>query len=126
MGYYVETMDVDFFIPEDKVEQAFNAVLEARDGLSVEDRYNPWLWTVGDYHISDMRELLNHIGFSTEEEFGGVRVINFDSKWHKQEWFLDVLRNYVDTSCFIEFRGEDGDMFKWTPRGVLKAEIIWR
>jgi len=39
---------------------------------------------------------------------------------------LEKLAPYVDRTCFIEFRGEDGEMWKWTPLGVLKAEIIWR
>lgn len=126
MGYYVETMEVDFFIPEDKIEQAFDAVIRARHEITVEDRYNPWLWTLGDYPVSDLRELLNELGFGIEEEFGGIRVVNFDAKWRTQDWFLDKLKDYVDKTSFIEFRGEDGEMWKWTPLGVLTAEIIWR
>lgn len=126
MGYYAETMDVDFFIPEDKIEEAFDRILNARRKISVGDRYNPWVVSIGDYPVNDLRELLNELGFGIEEEFGGIRIVNFDAKWRTQDWFLDNLREFVDKSCFIEFRGEDGEMWKWTPFGTQQAMIVWR
>lgn len=120
MGYYATLRDTDFRIPADKLEEAnafVNTVLEENPHIQREH-----FWQA----IDGVEHALRDLGFETDTDTdNGLTVIGFSNKWRRQDEFLDLLKGFVATDTYIDFVGEDGEMWRWTTNGVKSAIITW-
>lgn len=135
MGYYVTLTDADWGIPEEKWDAAFQALVELnkRDDLKTGGRWSggkrveKWFaWMDTDYPEKALAEyeekklphplvwVFQELGFDWEtglddEEF---RLTYYDSKAGGEDHFLAAVAPFVRPGSYLEWRGEDGEMWR--------------
>ena len=120
MGYYARIRETNFHIPADKIRQADEALNKAlaKDEKLVENNF----WQP----VDGVAEALTEIGFDISQDISrGITIYGFDSKWREQEDILDLVKEFVDPDTYIDFIGEDGEMWRWTTDGTKSAVITW-
>ena len=119
MGYYARTMETNFRIEADKIGEA-NAALAEFERLFPEEHSDHFY-----NEVSNVEEALLELGFDVDWE-DGVLVMNcFDAKWRTQERVLNIWKDVVAADTYINFIGEDGEMWRWEPSGIKNAVISW-
>jgi hypothetical protein len=121
MGYYATATELVFTIPADKVQEATNRVDEITR-LFPERAKN--LFYPADAK-TNLEEMFIEFGFEIEDADGGIGLVGFDQKWHGEDEVLHLFADLVDEDSFINFVGEDHDMWRWTPKGTKTATITW-
>lgn len=119
MGYYATSLEMNYRIPADKMDAAFEALNEWRE-LFPEDA--KWLY-FGT--AENLKEVFFELGFEVEIENEGLALGYFDSKWHGQDKVLEALKDFVAADSYASFVGEDHEMWKWTPAGVMTGVVAW-
>lgn len=121
MGYYAQSFEGIINIPAERQEVALAAV--NLKFAEVNTKYPPY------YQLPIYAELVDALNDQQFEfaydDNGDYLVYNFDAKWRDQEHFLNALGMFVTETSEMAFRGEDGEMWKWTPQGVKSAQITW-
>jgi hypothetical protein len=125
MGYYVTLENVDFTIPADKVADAFEAMkaLNSRDDLKTggswqggkqTERWFAWMDADYDKTCKDAKAILDMLGFEVEvADDGGLSLVGYDSKTGSEEHFVRTLAPFVKEGSYMEWRGEEGDRWRW-------------
>ena len=120
MGYYATMRDTNFRIPTDKLTEAdayVNKLVEENPHIH---QYHFWRYVGG------VEEALSDLGFETNTDAEhGLTIIGFSNKWREQDDFLDLIKSFVAADTYIDFVGEDGEMWRWTPTGTKSAIITW-
>jgi hypothetical protein len=138
MGYYINIQESNFVIPAHNLDKALerfkalnhdpNAHKNGGSWSGGEEREKWFSWMPADYDqtVSSAQEVLEMLGFDCMiQEDGGLNVHGYDSKIGDELQFLNAIRDLVDVSCYIIWRGEDGEFWKWTPRGVLEGRVTF-
>jgi hypothetical protein len=138
MGYYINIQESNFVIPAHNLEKAlerFKALNHdpnanksggSWSGGKEKEKWFSWMPADYDQTVSSAQEVLEMLGFDCMiQEDGGLNVHGYDSKIGDEEQFLNAIRDLVDVSCYIIWRGEDGEFWKWTPRGVLEGRMTF-
>ena len=138
MGYYINIQESNFVIPAHNLDKALerfkalnhdpNAIKGGGRWSSGEENERWFSWMPSDYDqtVTSAQEVLEMLGFDCMiQEDGGLNVHGYDSKIGDETQFLNAIRDLVDVSCYIIWRGEDGEFWKWTPRGVLEVRITF-
>lgn len=137
MGYYVHTTDSSVFIPKAMHNAAYEALckLNKHDnlknggsyggpGLSASDprpagmTYHPakWFsWMDANYpeKCKTLEEVLDMVGFSIDkDDDGNIVGLHYDSKTGCQETFLSALAPYVRGGSYINWQGEEGELWR--------------
>jgi hypothetical protein len=144
MGYYVTLQGADFTIPDTPAVLAALIALDKRDDLKGggmlggdggEERWFAWMnlpWT----HHESVNQIFEQLGFDThhykdgDEEFPKVELLNYDCKAGDEKIFLAAVAPFVRPGSFVEWRGEDGAMWRHYvgidhKLYVQNAEIKW-
>jgi hypothetical protein len=121
MGYYAVHHEGNIIIPTDQKE----AVL-ADLAKTYEEHNNSEMamWSVDIPTDLEQEVLARGFDFMYDsDEF----VLNaFDSKWHTiTEVFLHTILRHAIGDSAMSFRGEDGEMWRFTKDGVQNATIVW-
>lgn len=119
MGYYATSLETNFKIPTRNLDAAFEALNEWRE-LFPEDA--KWLY-FGT--AENLKEVFTELGFEVEVNELCLELGYFDSKWHGQDKVLAALKDFVSSESYVSFVGEDHEMWRWTPAGVMNAVISW-
>lgn len=124
MGYYVNAFEADWVIPTENLDAAYEAMckLNERDDLKTGGRYiggimvDKWFsWMPINYPevCKDAEEILNHLGFETDtDENGDLRICYYDSKTGAEEHFLAAIAPFSKPDSYIDWRGEDGALWR--------------
>jgi hypothetical protein len=139
MGYYVKITDANFVIPADKVDDAYEAVCELNQHNELKtggafprtDKDGPhdkiWFsWMSWDYPevCDDLLEVLEMVGFEVEFNMDdGLSILGYDSKTGCEQTFLAALAPFAKAGSFINWEGEDGDLFRHQVEG---GELVFR
>lgn len=151
MGYRVETIDVDFSIKKENLEKAYEALCElnkhdnlkyGRTGLTSKPEHstsaaeNPgvcfsWMEWNYDEIFNTAQEIFEELGFDTAfNADGDLEVHHYNSKTGSEEDFLRAVAPFAKDGSYIEWRGEDGYMWRnFFESGVMTtqhAEIVWK
>lgn len=150
----LKTMDVDFTIPAENTQEAFQALcnLNTKDDLksghifsrkklikpenstslagdpSVRFINMPWNYDEVCETVEEILELLN---FSVEKDLeGDVHILSFASAHGgDEEVFLKALAPYVKPGSFIEWQAEGGEMwrndFVQGKMTTSSGEVVW-
>ena len=155
MGYFVETAEIDFAIPAENLDAAYEAMckLNAHDELKHggvwggkdEDYAKPagstslassarknfsWMDWNYDETCATAQEIFEQLGFDTDvDEEGNLRVLFYDNKTGQEELFLEACAPYVDQGSYIIWHGEDNAMwqneFDGETMNTKHAKIVW-
>lgn len=139
MGYYVTLTDADFGIPEKNWDAAFEAVCELNkhDELKTGGRWSKgkqeevWFaWMDPDYPAKALAEyeekklphplvwVFQQLGFDWElapelhVEGDEFRLNSYDSKTGAEDHFLEAVAPFVRPDSWLEWRGEEGEMWR--------------
>lgn len=134
MGYYVTLIGADFGIPEKNWDAAFAAVCELNEhdelktGGSVNEKW--FAWMDADYPTKALEEwqqrklphplawVFQELGFDWEiapelhvegDEFG---LRGYDQKTGAEDDFLEAVAPFVRPGSYLEWRGEEGEMWR--------------
>lgn len=133
MGYYVTNMAGCIEIPNEKLDDAYAALvaLNDRDDLKNggvypgndwdkdKDRWNPNKWfSWMPYNWPDkcktVAAVFKEMGFMDVEECDGyLSISGYDDKTGAEEEFCRALAPFVKDGCFLDWVGEDHAMWRW-------------
>jgi hypothetical protein len=142
MGYYIDLVNADLFIPAANLEEALRRLKALNHKPGVEKQGGSWgtladgtwgtkakwfSWMDADYdqHVSSAGEVFEMLGFETYEDELGLRLEGYSSKIGQEELFLDEVADLFEPGAFAEWRGEDGAMWKWTPQGTKTGRVVY-
>jgi len=140
MGYYVTLTDDNFVIPAEHEAAALQALkdLNKRDDLKTGGSWSggrqtaKWFaWMAPDYDktVESVADVFEMLGFDTDVTDDGTHLLGYDNKTGAEEHFLAVVAPFVEDGSFLEWRGEDGAMWRHVvENGKLhtkSATITW-
>lgn len=159
MGYYVHIDDSNFFISKDNFEEAFRAciALNDRDDLKKggggaftlpngeEMKYNDprpegmsyhpmkWFsWMSPNYPATchTLNMILEELGFDIAlDDQGNIISLQYNNKIGSECHFLDAISPFVKSGSFINWVGEDNDLWRNEFDGkkmiTKQANITW-
>lgn len=122
MGYYALAFEGEIVVPKSNIKKAGKAIRKAFVELN---KTRPEVWK--EPIFDDLTEALDWhcFEYSTINDSGDIHIYGFDAKWREQETLLQALTNFVTPESEMAFRGEDGEMWKWTPGRIWVAKIGW-
>ena len=141
MGYYADITDCDFDIPEnDQVLQVLKDLnhkydSEKRGGAyadgELKQRWFSWMDADYDQRVTSVREVFELLGFDCDynQDKGMVIIDGYDGKIGQEDLFLAAVAPFVDNGSYMEWRGEDGELWRYEVRDgklyILGAVITW-
>lgn len=149
MGYNIEITKANFTIDKFKIDDAYNAMcalnakhdtkrtmtgnVKPEGSTSISDNPNACYWFLPwnyDEVLFTAESIFEHLGFTLYyDENGDLALHGYEFKNGSQEEFLAAVAPYVTPGSFIQWRGEDGAIWKHTFDGKVMerydAEIVW-
>lgn len=141
MGYYVDITDCRFFIPENEIvlnelkgaNQKYDHLKTGGSWGNGEQQQKWFSWMPADYDqkVNSVQEVFEMLGFDCEydSDKGMVEIVGYGDKTGAEDVFLSVVAPYVESGSYIEWRGEDGELWRNEVRNgqlyILGAEINW-
>lgn len=129
MGYSIRTLDTNFTIPSNNMEEAHKALcqLNSKDAPNNEGSFQGQASTSALHSVED---IMQELGFLTDIlPSGDLTVLSYNGKSADEEDFLEALAPFVEDGSYIEWIGEDnslwrdyfvdGDMF------IESGSIMW-
>jgi len=129
MGYYADVIGADFSIHKSKLEEANRIAVD----LVKQRKDASYVWYPSE--CEGVLDLFQHLGFDMQDgEY--VTLASYSNKYNEEfdehifPAFVPVL-DTVDGTPYVEWRGEDGELWRWTPEGLepgyvtfVKAPIV--
>lgn len=155
MGYFVSTTGIDFTIPKENLDNAYRAMCELNKddsekmggafgnleiinqditgSNSVSTNPNKWFsWMPWNYDevCKNAAEIFFELGFEVaENEDGSLSLLWYDCKSGQEELFLETVAPYVKPGSYIDWRGEDGSLYRYEFDGetmeVKTGTVVW-
>ena len=137
MGYYVQMTEADFTIPESQeVLDALRAMpkkyKEYQRGGDGTNRWFSWMPDAELESAVSVKAVFESVGFDIRDYGNGTFGLDgFDNKTCQEEMYLAVVAPFVEKGSYTEWRGEDGEMYRFTVdyKGQLTVqtprEIQW-
>ena len=139
MGYYIDTTDVNIFIPKDKFDDCYEAMckLNDRDDLKIGGGWNSegidynsprpegmdyhpakWFsWMDANYpaKCKNMEDILHELGFENirYDKDGNLVDLTYSSKIGAEEYFFESIAQFVKAESYINWNGEDNSLWQW-------------
>jgi hypothetical protein len=144
MGYFVEAVYSDYYIPAENVNEAFKRLCALNDlddikrggsyGGEIDSKsprpdglsYHPYRWFSwmdANYPetCSNLNDILVSLGFDIRTSSSGdVHIVNYNDKMGQEDIFLDELSDI--SVGRIEWIGEDGNA--WITKAGEKQNLI--
>lgn len=136
MGYYISTVEVDFFLSKVNFDDAYKAMCalndrddlkrggsfgggdDARSNRPAGLNYHPhkWFsWLDANYpdKCKTAPEILQQLGFELSYDAdGNIVYLSYDNKAGQEDLFLEAIAPFVKRNSYIIWRGEDGEHWK--------------
>jgi hypothetical protein len=136
MGYYVTLTDADFLIPKAKEAKAIGALKALNDpkydqqkqggtwdGTGKSAAWYSWMTADYDQHVKSCAEVFTQLGFEVEETAEGLRLTGYDNKTGQEDLFLAAVAPYVQEDSYLNWRGEDGILYRFQFDGEKMTEL---
>lgn len=123
MGYFVTLINADFLIPDTpEVLSAIHEMDTKFDAIKRGGSYGPegktekWFsWM--PKNLSDfttVRDVFRALGFDVSDaDEGGFYLQGYDNKTGQEDLFLAVVAPFVGDGSYTDWRGEDGEMYRF-------------
>ena len=154
MGYYIQITKCNVFMSKDNFDKAYQAAIDlnqadslksgggwSAEGLTSDDPrpkgldYHPsrWFsWVDADYHIKckTLDDVLKEFRFETMyDDDGNLINLHFDCKVGDETLLLTAISPYFKDGSSIEWRGEEGETWKYIfTDGKIREQqgvIVW-
>jgi hypothetical protein len=121
MGYYANSIEGNITILAESREAVLADLVKSYDDHNT----SPDKW--GNVELpTDLEATLTERGFDFMLDNDELVVYTFDNKWHViTEVTLHALLRHATPDSAMAFRGEDGEMWRFTKDGVQNATIVW-
>ena len=139
MGYYVDLVEADFSIPES--EEVLSALREMpkkyysvmRGGSSNGDKWFSWINNEEIEKAENAQSIFEALGFECEtgeySQKGTFSLKGYNSKTGQEDLFLAVVAPFMIEDSYTEWRGEDGELWRYTVKNkkltVQSARVEW-
>jgi hypothetical protein len=135
MGYYIDLTDAEWEISESP--EALATIREMpvkyhaikRGGSSNGEKWFSWMNDTEIETTDTVENVFNQLGFETDKVDGGFQLTAYNSKTGQEDLFLAVMAPFTKDGSYIEWRGEDGALWKFEIRGGrmfrTESEIVW-
>lgn len=139
MGYYVDLVDADFIIPE--TEEVLQALREMpkkyksiqRGGSSNGEKWFSWMNDEEIEKAESAQSVFEALGFDCEKDKYGTpntfSLESYNSKTGQEDLFLAVVAQFMPDDAYTEWRGEDGEIWRYTVKDkklmVQSSRIEW-
>lgn len=139
MGYNVSTTEINATIPSENLAEATRRLkalnhkpgVEKRGGRfpgngAPQDKWFSWMEWNYDEVYDTAQEILEALGFDTYSDgSGGLSIDHYDSKTGQEELFIFEIADLMNEDWYIEWRGEDGALFKWSNSGEQHGTVVY-
>jgi hypothetical protein len=136
MGYYVQLTNSTVKIPAKHLNQCFEALkkLNTRDDLKFggngHGRWFSWMPADYDKTTSSALEILDLVGYECRyDEDLNLVIEYYDNKAGCEDVFIQALAPFIPEGQLLEWRGEDGAMYRFTFRDkkmyLSEGEIVF-
>lgn len=140
MGYYIELIDSQFFIAAEDKAAALEALCKMWDpgresgmsggsyGQGVDIKWYSWMNNSADdwrnRTIASLEDGLAEWGYPVEtDEDGNIIDIYFDGgKIGDEDQMFAALAPFVRAGSFLDYRGEEGALWRWAFNGTTFGE----
>ena len=134
MGYYVSLEIADFYIPTDKLDDAYKAVCQLNFNNSLkrgggwprpenipndtptEHLWFSWMDTFYHETCKNLAEVLEQLGFETVQNDDGLFIERYDSKSGQEDLFIAALAPFAKAEYadepYMKWTGEEGETWK--------------
>ncbi|MFZ9728338.1 MAG: hypothetical protein ACO3CD_04935 [Candidatus Nanopelagicaceae bacterium] len=135
MGYYIDLTDAEWEISESP--EALATIREMpvkyhaikRGGSSNGEKWFSWMNDTEIETTDTVENVFNQLGFETDKVDGGFKLTAYNSKTGQEDLFLAVMAPFTKDGSYIEWRGEDGELWKFEIHGGrmfrTESEIVW-
>jgi hypothetical protein len=137
MGYYVTLTNADFSIPETpevlaalhEMETKFH---EIKRGGSFgpggqEAKWFSWMPDVRT--LDSVAAVFERLGFTIISHDGRVSLVGYDDKTGQEDLFIAVVAPFVDEDAYMEWRGEEGEVWRYEVKDhrlvTIPGEMKW-
>lgn len=147
MGYYVEIIESDAFIPADRIEEACRGMepMMQPDHVAKHGQGGSWSnggrsevwysWVNTQECIdllakNDLAGFLEHWGFETYTGADGdIHLDHYNRKTGQEEYMLQNLAPFIAPNTYMKWRGEENEMWAFIfEDGKLvekAAKVVW-
>ena len=135
MGYYIDLVDAEWEITESPESLATIREMPVkyhhikRGGSSSGEKWFSWMNDTEIETAETVEKVFNQLGFETDTVDGGFKLTAYNSKTGQEDLFLAVMAPFTKDGSYIEWRGEDGTLWKYeVNNGRMfrsESEIHW-
>lgn len=125
MGYCMQMIEQDFFIPADKVPKVIDAIRRLGGGETTRDSTGAhYSWVQRDFARRDtVPEMMSAWRWEVETEDGNIVSIEFcGEKLGDDHILFEAIAPFVKAGSYIEMSGEDGTRWRWVFDGKTCVE----
>lgn len=132
MGYYVRITSNNFMIPAENLDAALTVLKAlntdpAHDEMKNHDSSGAhYSWMTPNYHetVTSAEEVFKMLGFETESNEHGLTLVHYDDKTGKEQYFLAAVAHLVTPESYIEWTGDDGELWRLDFDGKTMTERV--
>lgn len=148
MGYFIEIMESDAYVPANQIEAACRGLESmmqpdevAKNGQGGSwgdgERKQVWYsWVDTQQCIdllakNDLQGFIEHWGFETylNQKTGDLEITGYDRKAGDQDYMLHNLAPFIADGTSMKWRGEEGEMWAFVfENGKMlekSAKVVW-
>ena len=129
MGYYISLQESNWVISTENLDDAYKAMCDLNKDDSLKrgnsSSGEKWFsWMPADYpsECKDAESILTMLGFELESNEQGLRITGYDDKIGDERHFVQALVPFVQVGSFLEWTGEDNDMWREEVALVLNQD----
>lgn len=121
MGYYADVVGSNFVIPSSKIEEANRIAVD----LVAQRKDASYVWYPSE--TDGVLDLLLNLGFEVYATTEEVSIVSYSDKYNEEfdEYLFPAFVSVLDGEPYVEWRGEDGELWKWTPDGQVPGEVVY-
>jgi hypothetical protein len=120
MGYYVDLVEADFTIPErEDVLEALRAMptkyASLMRGGSSTEKWFSWMNNEEIENAVSAQSVFEALGFDCFNYGNNTFALNsYNNKTGQEDLFLAVVAPFVENGSYTQWRGEDGEVWRYT------------
>lgn len=124
MGYSAEIVIADAILPTENQPEAYRRLCDLNkqddpkaggswQGDRQVGRWFRWMPSNYDETCLNTKAILEMVGFETQNLHEGLKVAHYNQKTGDEDLFIATIADLFLPKSWIEWRGEDGAMYRW-------------